>query len=235
MGGQEARESERLESIRERIERARARFGAPPERVELVAVSKTFSGPEIEPFLVAGQRLFGENRVLEAKAKWPPLKQKFASTTLHLIGPLQTNKVREAVELFDVIETLDREKLAAALRAEFDRQGKSLPCFIQVNIGEEPQKSGIAAKDTLHFLQKCRETYAIDVVGLMCIPPEGLPPGPYFAQLAQLGREAGLKYLSMGMSGDFEVAIAMGATHVRIGSALFGTRPKLGIPPAAAG
>jgi pyridoxal phosphate enzyme (YggS family) len=218
-------ESQRLREIFARIEAARQRFGPPPGQVALVAVSKTFPAAAVVPFLEAGQRRFGENRVQEAKAKWPELRARYPDVELHLIGPLQTNKVREAVALFDVIETLDREKLAAALRAEFDRTGKSLPCFIEVNIGGEVQKSGVAPGEVPRFAELCRQTYGLDVVGLMCVPPAGLPPGPYFAQLAQLGRDAGLPCLSMGMSGDFETAIAMGATHVRVGSALFGARP----------
>lgn len=225
MSATETFESGRLDAISRRIEAARHRFGPPPDRVELVAVSKTFPPESILPFLEAGQRVFGENRVQEAKAKWPALRERFPDAQLHLIGPLQTNKVREAVALFDVIETLDREKLAAALRAEYDRVGKSLPCFVEVNVGGEEQKSGVALPEVPRFVDLCRATYGIDVVGLMCIPPADRPPGPYFAQLAQLGRDIGLPFLSMGMSSDFEVAIAMGATHVRVGSALFGERP----------
>jgi pyridoxal phosphate enzyme (YggS family) len=228
MNDPETAESRRLAEIAARIEAARRRFGPPPERVALIAVSKTFPAAAVLPFLAAGQRRFGENRVQEAKAKWPDLRARYPDIELHLIGPLQTNKVREAVALFDVIETVDREKLAAALRAEFDRVGRSLPCFIEVNIGGEAQKSGVAPADTLRFVALCRETYGLDIVGLMCVPPAGLAPAPYFAQLAQLGRDAGVPYLSMGMSGDFETAIAMGATHVRVGSALFGARPAAG-------
>jgi len=232
MSAAESSESGRLTDISRRIEAARHRIGPPPERVELVAVSKTFPSEAILPFLAAGQRVFGENRVQEAKAKWPALRQRFPDVQLHLIGPLQTNKVREAVALFDVIETLDREKLAAALRAEFDRVGKSLPCFVEVNIGGEEQKSGVSLGDVPRFVDLCRTKHGIEIVGLMCIPPADRPPGPYFAQLAQLGRDIGLPYLSMGMSADFEVAIAMGATHVRLGSALFGERPaKLSSSP----
>ena len=219
-----ANAAERLEIIRTRMERARRRFGAPPERVELVAVSKTFSADEIRPFIDAGQRIFGENRVQEAKAKWPELRASYDGIELHLIGPLQTNKAREAVALFDVIQTVDRDKLAGVLREEFDRAGRSLPVYVQVNIGLEPQKAGIALDEAVTFVQRCRVVHGLDVIGLMCIPPEGKPPGGYFAHLAQLGRDAGVTNLSMGMSGDFETAIAMGATHVRVGSALFGSR-----------
>ncbi len=217
---------ERLDEIRGRISQAQARFGPPADEVTLVAVSKTFSADEIAPFLVAGQRIFGENRVQEAKDKWPGLRQGYGDVELHLIGPLQTNKVREAVALFDCIETLDRDKLAIALKGEMERAGRSLPCFVQVNIGGEAQKSGITPAETVDFVARCRDVHGLDIVGLMCIPPDGLPPGPYFAHLAGLAKAASVKKLSMGMSGDFETAIAMGATHVRVGSALFGSRPK---------
>lgn len=220
-----SRESERLSAIKARIETARQRFGPPPEQVELIAVSKTFPSEAIEPFLAAGQRVFGENRVQEGKAKWPALRVKYPGVELHLIGPLQTNKVKEAVELFDVIETVDREKLAASLGAEMARTGRHLPCFVEVNIGEEPQKTGIVPADTMDFVRRCRDVHHLNIVGLMCIPPEDLPAGPYFAHLATLGRDCGSGSLSMGMSADFEVAVEMGATHVRVGSALFGNRP----------
>ena len=210
--------------IRTRMEKARRRFGAPPDHVELVAVSKTFSAEAVEPFLAAGQRVFGENRVQEAKEKWPALRERYPDLQLHLIGPLQTNKAREAVALFDVIETVDRDRLAGILAEEMARAGKSLPCFVQVNIGGEEQKAGIAVAEAVDFVARCRDGYGLDIVGLMCIPPDGQPAGPYFALLAELGRAAGVEKLSMGMSGDFETAIAMGATHVRVGSALFGKR-----------
>ena len=217
--------AERLSIIGQRIERARRRFGPPPEAVTLIAVSKTVPAEGIAPFLAAGQRVFGENRVQEAKAKWPELRASYDGIELHLIGPLQTNKAREAVALFDMIQTLDRERLAETLRAEMDRAGRQVPCLVQVNIGEEPQKSGIAPAEAVAFAARCRQVHGLDVRGFMCIPPDGVPPGPYFAHLALLGREAALPILSMGMSGDFETAIAMGATHVRVGTALFGARP----------
>lgn len=213
-----------LGHIRTRMEKARRRFGAPPDEVELVAVSKTFSAEAIEPFLEAGQRVFGENRVQEAKEKWPALRERYPDLQLHLIGPLQTNKAREAVALFDVIETVDRDKLAGILAEELKRAGKRLPCFVQVNIGGEEQKAGIPVAEAVDFVARCRQVHGLDIVGLMCIPPEGQPAGPYFALLAELGSAAGVEKLSMGMSGDFETAIAMGATHVRVGSALFGRR-----------
>ena len=213
-----------LGAIQGRIDKARRRFGPLPEAVTLVAVSKTFGADDVRPFLDAGQRVFGENRVQEAAGKWPELRAAFPDVALHLIGPLQTNKVKDAVALFDVIETVDRERLAAALRAEMTRTGRQLPVFVQVNIGGEAQKSGIAIGEAAAFVARCRSEHRLDVRGLMCIPPDGVPPGPYFAVMAQLARDAGVDQLSMGMSGDFETAIAMGATHVRVGSALFGAR-----------
>jgi len=216
--------AERLTFIQARIETARRRFGAPPEHVELVAVSKTFSADEVRPFLDAGQRVFGENRVQEAEAKWPGLRGSYDGIELHLIGPLQTNKARDAVALFDVIETVDREKLAATLKAEMDRAGKRPRLLVQVNIGLEPQKAGIAPDEAVAFVTRCREVHGFVIDGLMGIPPEGVPPGPYFAHLATLAKAAGVTQLSMGMSADFETAIAMSATHVRVGSALFGKR-----------
>jgi hypothetical protein len=218
--------AERLEMIRQRIEKARRRFGPPPEHVELIAVSKTFDGAAIRPFLDAGQRVFGENRVQEAQAKWPELRASYDGIELHLIGPLQTNKARDAVALFDVIQSVDRDKLAGILKSEMERAGRRLPVYVQVNIGLEPQKAGIPPDEAVAFVKRCREEHGLDVVGLMCVPPDGDPPGPYFAHLAVLGREAGVEKLSMGMSGDFETAIAMGATHVRVGSALFGSRQQ---------
>lgn len=217
-----------LEFIRSRIKKASRRFDEPPRPVELVAVSKTFPAESIAPFLDAGQRVFGENRVQEAREKWPELKARYGDVQLHLIGPLQTNKAREAVALFDVIETIDRDKLAGLLAEEMARAGRRLPGFVQVNIGGEEQKAGVPIAETVDFVRRCQEVHGLDIVGLMCIPPDGLPAGPYFAHLAQLAQAADVKGLSMGMSGDFETAIAMGATHVRVGSSLFGNRPKAG-------
>ncbi len=182
-----------LRIIRARIEQgAQRRFGPPPAaRVELVAVSKTFPPTQIRPFLDAGQRVFGENRVQEAQAKWPALRALYDGIELHLIGPLQTNKAREAVALFDVIETVDRDKLAGVLAAEMERAGRRLPVFVQVNIGLEPQKAGIAPDETVAFVARCRAVHGLAIDGLMCIPPEGEPAGPYFAHLATLAKRAG--------------------------------------------
>ena len=217
--------AERLESIRSRIDKAHRRFGPPPERVELVAVSKTFAADDIRPFLALGQRVFGENRVQEAQAKWPGLRASYDGIELHLIGPLQSNKAKEAVALFDVIETVDREKIAVALKAEMEKAGKHPRLLVQVNIGLEPQKAGIPPAEAASFVKRCREVHGLAIDGLMAIPPEGVPPGPYFAQMADLAKAVGARVLSMGMSADFETAIAMGATHVRVVSALFGHRP----------
>jgi pyridoxal phosphate enzyme (YggS family) len=226
MDGSEGNAGERLATIRAAIERAHKRFGPPAIDVQLVAVSKTFSAEEVLPFLAAGQRVFGENRVQEAKDKWPGLRERFPDVELHLIGPLQTNKVKDAVALFDAIETLDRDRLAAALALEVQRSGRRPKLFVQVNIGGEAQKSGIPPDEAVAFVARCRAEHGLTIDGLMCIPPDGVPPGPYFAHLAMLAREAGVAKLSMGMSADFEVAIGMGATHVRVGSALFGHRPR---------
>lgn len=215
--------AQRLADIRNRMERAANRIaGSVP--AELVAVSKTFDADTIIPVIEAGQRHFGENRVQEAQEKWPDLKAAYPNIVLHLIGPLQTNKAGDAVALFDVIESVDRDKLARILASEMEKQDRKLPCFVQVNIGGEEQKAGVAVSETVEFVGRCRDQYGLDIVGLMCIPPLGEAPGPYFAQLARLAKEAGVSQLSMGMSSDFETAIVMGATQVRVGSALFGAR-----------
>lgn len=213
-----------LTDILARIEAARKAAIAPAPETRLIAVSKTHGMEVIRPVLDAGQRIFGENRVQEAKAKWPPLQAEFPDLELHLIGPLQSNKVREAVALFDVIHSLDRPKLAHALKQEMVREARAPKLFIQVNTGEEPQKAGIAPKDTPDFIALCRDELALPVIGLMCIPPADEAPAPHFALLAKLARENGLTALSMGMSADFEIAIRFGATHVRVGSAIFGAR-----------
>ncbi|TCP87686.1 hypothetical protein C8J31_10468 [Rhizobium sp. PP-CC-2G-626] len=192
--------------------------------VALVAVSKTFDADAIRPVITAGQRVFGENRVQESQGKWPELKAETPGITLHLIGPLQSNKAADAVALFDVIETIDREKIARAVAAEIARQGKPVRIYVQVNTGLEPQKAGIAPEETAAFVTMCRDTLNLPVEGLMCIPPADENPGPHFALLAKLAAENGVEKLSMGMSGDFDVAIAFGATSVRVGSAIFGLR-----------
>ena len=193
-------------------------------RARLVAVSKTFGAAEIEPVISAGQRLFGENRVQEAASKWPALRGRYPDLELHLIGPLQSNKANEAVALFDVIQTVDRPKIAEALAKEMKKQRRVLRCFVQVNIGREPQKAGIDPEGADDFLSLCQKGYGLKVVGLMCIPPAESDPKPYFTSMAQMAARNGLKELSMGMSGDFEEAIAEGATYVRVGSAIFGGR-----------
>ncbi|WP_202361350.1 YggS family pyridoxal phosphate-dependent enzyme [Mesorhizobium sp. 131-3-5] len=192
--------------------------------VTLVAVSKTFDAADIRPVIEAGQRVFGENRVQEAQGKWPDLKQAFPDIELHLIGPLQSNKAKEAVALFDVIETVDREKIAVELAKEIARQGRSPKLYVQVNTGSEPQKAGIEPRDAVAFVARCRDVHGLAIEGLMCIPPADENPGPHFALLEKLAREAGVAKLSMGMSGDYETAIAFGATSVRVGSAIFGSR-----------
>ncbi len=190
----------------------------------MIAVSKAFPEASILPVLQAGHRVFGENRVQEARQKWPPLRQRFPGVELHLIGPLQTNKAPQAVELFDAVHSLDRPKLAKAIAAEVARQGKPLKLFIQVNTGEEPQKSGVVPGDTDAFVAQCRNEYGLKIAGLMCIPPTDEEPALHFALLAKIARRNGLAELSMGMSADFETAIALDATCVRIGSAIFGER-----------
>jgi hypothetical protein len=216
----------RLKEIEARIAIAARAAGREPADVKLIAVSKTFEAPEILPVLAAGQRLFGENRVQEAKAKWPALKAQFPDVVLHLIGPLQSNKAREAVALFDAIHSIDREKIARAIAAETTAQGKRLELFIQVNTGEEPQKAGVMPREASAFAALCRDELKLDIAGLMCILPLEEEPAVHFAFLAKLAGELGLKGLSMGMSDDFETAIAFGATHVRVGSAIFGSRPR---------
>jgi hypothetical protein len=204
-----------------RIGRAAQAARRDPASVTLVAVSKTQPWEAIEPVLSAGQRVFGENRVQEAMARW---EGRTADLTLHLIGPLQSNKAKEAVAFFDVIETLDREKLARALADELQKQGRAPRLYVQVNTGEEPQKAGVLPADADAFIAACRTTYGLEPEGLMCIPPAEEPPGPHFALLGKIAARNGLAKLSMGMSGDFETAIRFGATSVRVGSALFGAR-----------
>ena len=215
---------EQLGVVRERIASAEREAKRATGAVTLVAVSKTFDAGAVRPAIEAGQRVFGENRVQEALAKWPHLKAEFPDIELHLIGPLQSNKAKEAVALFDVIETIDREKIAAELAKEIARQGKTPKLYVQVNTGSEPQKAGIEPREAVTFVKRCRETHGLPIEGLMCIPPLDENPGPHFALLAKLAKEAGVERLSMGMSGDYELAIAFGATSVRVGSAIFGAR-----------
>ncbi len=193
--------------------------------VQLIAVSKTFAAPDIEPVLAAGHRVFGENRVQEAKAKWPALRQGWPGVELHLIGPLQSNKAAEAVALFDAIHTIDRPKIAEAVSKEMQRQKRTLKLFVQVNTGHEDQKAGVTPEDADTFIRQCRETFGLTITGLMCIPPVEQDPKPHFEMLRGIARRNGIAGLSMGMSGDFAAAIACGATYVRVGSAIFGSRP----------
>ncbi|BCG92256.1 YggS family pyridoxal phosphate-dependent enzyme [Mesorhizobium sp. 131-2-1] len=215
---------EQLFAVRARIAAAEREAGRDQGAVTLVAVSKTFDAPAISPVIEAGQRVFGENRVQEAQGKWPALKDQFPGIELHLIGPLQSNKAKEAVALFDVVETVDREKIAAELAKEMARQGRTPRLYVQVNTGSEPQKAGIEPREAVAFVERCREIHGLAIEGLMCIPPADENPGPHFALLEKLGEEAGVAKLSMGMSGDYETAIAFGATSVRVGSAIFGSR-----------
>ncbi|MEQ9684534.1 MAG: YggS family pyridoxal phosphate-dependent enzyme [Rhodospirillales bacterium] len=200
--------------------------GRDPAAVTLVAVGKTFPAARMLPALAAGQRVFGENRVQEAEEKWPDLRTRYPDLRLHLIGPLQSNKVRKAVEVFDVIETVDRPKLARALANVMVETGRRPDCFIQVNTGAEDQKAGVLPQDADAFIAQCRDDFALPVTGLMCIPPLDEEPSLHFQLLAEIARRNGLTQLSMGMSADYEIAVAFGATHVRVGSAIFGTRPK---------
>jgi pyridoxal phosphate enzyme (YggS family) len=213
-----------LAEVQREIAAACVAAGRHPDTVTLVAVSKTFEAETIEPVLTAGQRVFGENRVQEAKAKWPGLKERFPGVELHLIGPLQSNKAREAVQLFDVIHTVDRPSLCAALAKEIDRQGKQPRLLVEINTGAEPQKAGVLPESADAFLRDCVQTYGLAIDGLMCIPPHDEAPAPHFALTAKIAARNGLKWLSMGMSADFAVAIRFGATHVRVGSAIFGVR-----------
>jgi PLP dependent protein len=197
-----------------------------PADVTLVAISKTFDVDAIAPVIAAGQRVFGENRVQEAKTKWPALKERHADIALHLVGPLQSNKAKEAVTLFDAIHSVDRPSLCEALAKEIAKQCRAPALFVEVNTGAEPQKAGVLPDATDAFLKACRETYGLTIAGLMCIPPADEPPAPHFALTAKIAKRNGLKLLSMGMSADFPTAVAFGATHVRVGTAIFGHRTK---------
>jgi pyridoxal phosphate enzyme (YggS family) len=221
----------RLDTIRQQIGDAAATARRDPGAVTLIAVAKTFPVEAVAEALAAGQRHFGENRVQEGMAKYPALRAAHPDLVLHLIGPLQTNKVKQAVAHFDVIHTLDRDSLARELAKEFEKSGRRLPCFVQVNTGEEPQKAGCTPKDADAFIAACR-TLDLPVVGLMCIPPAEEEPAPHFALLNKIAQRNGLEQLSMGMSGDFETAVMLGATHVRVGSAIFGGRSHPTAAPA---
>jgi PLP dependent protein len=192
--------------------------------VTLVAISKTFGPEAIEPVIAQGQRVFGENRVQEAKAKWPALQARHPRIELHLVGPLQSNKAKDAVALFDAIHAVDRPSLAEALAREIAKQGRKPTLFVEVNTGAEPQKAGVLPEETDAFVRTCRARYGLDIAGLMCIPPADEPPAPHFALTAKIARRNGLSLLSMGMSADFPLAIGFGATHVRVGTAIFGQR-----------
>jgi pyridoxal phosphate enzyme (YggS family) len=217
----------RLAAVRVEIAAACRDAGRDPAGVNLVAISKTFGADEIEPVLVAGQRVFGENRVQEAKAKWPALRGKYPDLELHLVGPLQSNKAKEAVALFDAIHTVDRPSLCAALAKEIARQGRQPLLFVEINTGAEAQKAGVLPEQADDFLKACGTSYGLDIKGLMCIPPFDEAPAPHFALLAKIAQRNGLNLLSMGMSADFALAIRFGATQVRVGTAIFGERPKL--------
>lgn len=217
----------RLKLVKGEIAAAATEVGRTPDSVTLVAVSKTIAAEEIAPILAAGHRAFGENRVQEATLKWPSLKAQFLGVELHLIGPLQSNKAAEAVALFDVIQTVDRPKIAQALATEMVKQKRRLQLFVQVNTGEEAQKAGIAPKETVDFVTYCRGELRLDIAGLMCIPPIDDMPAPHFAFLVKLAAECGLQKLSMGMSADYVTAVHLGATHVRVGSAIFGDRDRM--------
>ena len=216
-----------LAEVKARIARQATAWQRGPDDVHLVAVGKTHPAEAIEAALLAGHRLFGENRVQEAAGKFPALRARYPDLRLHLIGPLQTNKIRQAVEVCDAIETVDRDKLAQGLAAELAKSGKRLDLYIQVNTGEEEQKAGILPREADDFIRRCREEYRLPVVGLMCIPPANEHPAPHFALLGEIAKRHGLAQLSMGMSGDYELAIQMGATHVRVGTAIFGAREKM--------
>jgi pyridoxal phosphate enzyme (YggS family) len=216
--------ADHLAEVNRRIAEAAKAAGRQPGDVTLVAVSKTHGPERVRELLEVGQRIFGENRVQEAQEKFPALKADYPDLELHLIGPLQTNKARDAVALFDVIQSVDRERLAGVLAREMERAGKRPNCFVQVNTGEEPQKAGILPAEVDAFVASCRDLHKLPVVGLMCIPPVDEEPALHFALLEKMARRNGLAKVSMGMSADYETAVRLGATHVRVGSALFGAR-----------
>jgi pyridoxal phosphate enzyme (YggS family) len=224
-----------LSAVRGRIETAEREAGRPDGAVTLVAVSKTHPEAAVRAALAAGQRVFAENRVQEALGKFPQLRPEFPDLTLHLIGPLQTNKAKDAVAHCDVIETVDRPRLSEALAREMERTGRRVPCYIEINTGEEPQKAGVFPDAADTFIRDCRDRLGLPVAGLMCIPPEHEEPSLHFALLREIARRNGLEVLSMGMSADFETAIRFGATHVRVGTAIFGARRAAAPNDIAAG
>jgi pyridoxal phosphate enzyme (YggS family) len=213
-----------LATVRHQITRACMDAKRDPVSVTLVAISKTFPVEAIEPIIAHDQRVFGENRVQEAYGKWPRLKEKYPEIELHLVGPLQSNKAKEAVALFDAIHSVDRDSICKALAKEIEKQGRAPRLFVEINTGAEPQKAGILPEAADDFLRACRDTYGLIITGLMCIPPVDEAPAPHFALTAKIAERNGLKLLSMGMSADFPIAIRFGATHVRVGSAIFGAR-----------
>jgi len=219
-------ETSGLPRVRREISDACAAAGRDPASLTLIAVSKTFGADAIAPVIAAGQRVFGENRVQEAKAKWPPMRAAHPGIALHLIGPLQSNKAKEAVALFDAIHSVDRPSIAEALAKEIAKQNRHPTLFVEVNTGEEPQKAGVLPHEADAFIKTCRETHGLTIAGLMCIPPFEEAPAPHFALAAKIAARNGLSLLSMGMSADFAAAIAFGATHVRVGTAIFGGRQK---------
>jgi pyridoxal phosphate enzyme (YggS family) len=214
-----------LDTVRAQIAQACREANRDPASVTLIAVSKTFGADAIEPVIAAGQRVFGENRVQETKAKWPDIRARHPDVSLHLIGPLQSNKAKDAVALFDAIHSVDRASLCEALAKEIKKQGRAPELFVEINTGAEPQKAGILPEDADAFLRACKDDYGLTISGLMCIPPVDEAPAPHFALTAKIAARNGLKLLSMGMSADYATAIAFGATHVRVGSAIFGSRP----------
>jgi pyridoxal phosphate enzyme (YggS family) len=224
--GEKGTVAERLRVVRAEIEKACRTAGRGPDSVTLIAISKTFGEDAIVPAMEAGQRVFGENRVQEAKAKWTALRERHPDLELHLVGPLQSNKAREAVALFDCIHTVDRPKIAAALAEEIAKQGRRPRLLVEVNTGAEPQKAGVLPEHADAFIAECREKHGISIEGLMCIPPIGEAPAPHFALTAKIAKRNGLLLLSMGMSADFASAIQFGATHVRVGTAIFGEREQ---------
>jgi PLP dependent protein len=220
----ETSRADALAQVRKEIAAACAEARRDPASVTLIAVSKTFGADAIEPVIAAGQRVFGENRVQEAKAKWPGLRASYPDLQLHLIGPLQSNKAKDAVALFDAIHTIDRPSIAGAVSKEIAKQGRRPLLFVEINTGAEPQKAGVLPEDADAFIKICRQTHGLEITGLMCIPPFEEAPAPHFALTAKIAARNGLKLLSMGMSADFATAIAFGATHVRVGTAIFGGR-----------